>query len=63
MLSLSESEQKVAELFGATESFLSRRATGQQGKKVNNIINSTVLESNNSFEVPPLALERKEETD
>ena len=32
--SLCESEQKVADLLGATEGFLSRRATGQRGKKV-----------------------------
>lgn len=32
--SLHESEQKVADLLGATEGFLSMRATGQRGKKV-----------------------------
>ena len=34
VLSLSDSEQRVAELVGATESLLSRRATGQRVKKV-----------------------------
>ena len=34
VLSLGDSEQRVAELVGATESLLSRRATGQRVKKV-----------------------------
>ena len=44
VLSLGDSEQRVAELVGATESLLSRRATGQRVKKVQDWYCSFLLE-------------------
>ena len=45
VLSLNDSERRVAELVGATESLLSRKATGQRSKMVTALFSSIIFVS------------------